>query len=44
MIDALNALSTDEVELSFVAELKPITIKNSQEDGLVQLIVPIRSY
>lgn len=44
MMDALNALSTDEIELSFIGEVKPITIKNTQEDGLIQLVVPIRSY
>ena len=44
MTEALNALSTDEVELSFVGEVKPITIKNTEEDGLIQLVVPIRTY
>ena len=44
MTDALNALKTDEVELSFVGEVKPITIKNTEDDGLTQLVVPIRTY
>ena len=44
MTEALNALKTDEVELSFVGEVKPITIKNTEEDGLIQLVVPIRTY
>ncbi len=44
MMDALNALSTDEVEMSFVGEVKPIVIKNTQDDGLLQLVVPIRTY
>ncbi len=44
MTEALNALRTEEVELSFVGEVKPITIKNTEEDGLIQLVVPIRTY
>ncbi len=44
MMDALNALSTEEVELSFVGEVKPIVIKNNVDDGLLQLVLPIRTY
>ena len=44
MMDALSALSTDKVELSFVGEIKPIVIKNTKDDGLIQLVVPIRTY
>ncbi len=44
MLDALNALKTEEVELSFLGEIKPITIKNTEDDGLIQLVVPIRTY
>lgn len=44
MMEALNALNTDVIEMSFVGEVKPITIKNSTEDGLIQLVVPIRTY
>lgn len=44
MMDALNALSTEEVEMSFVGEVKPIVIKNNVDDGLLQLVVPIRTY
>ncbi len=44
MLDALSTLSTEEVELSFVGEIKPIIIKNTKDDGLLQLVVPIRTY
>ena len=44
MMEALNALTTDNVEMSFVGEIKPITIKNTTDDGLIQLVVPIRTY
>ena len=44
MMEALNALKTEEVKLSFVGEVKPIVIKNTEDDGLLQLVVPIRTY
>ena len=44
MMEALNALNTEEIELSFVGEVKPIVIKNTKDDGLLQLVVPIRTY
>jgi DNA polymerase-3 subunit beta len=44
MMEALSALTTDEVEMSFVGEVKPIVIKNNVDDGLLQLVVPIRTY
>ena len=44
MMEALSALTTDEVEMSFVGEVKPIVIKNTVDDGLLQLVVPIRTY
>jgi DNA polymerase-3 subunit beta len=44
MMEALNALNTETVEMSFVGEVKPITIKNTTDDGLIQLVVPIRTY
>jgi len=44
MMEALNALNTEYVEMSFIGEVKPITIKNTTDDGLIQLVVPIRTY
>ena len=44
MMEALNALNTEEIEMSFVVEVKPIVIKNTKDDGLLQLVVPIRTY
>lgn len=44
MMEALNALNTEDIELSFVGEVKPITLRNTISDGLVQLVVPIRTY
>ena len=44
MMEALNALKTEEIEMSFVGEIKPIVIRNTEDDGLIQLVVPIRTY
>ncbi len=44
MLEALNALNTDYIEMSFVGEVKPIILNNNKEDGLIQLVVPIRTY
>lgn len=44
MIDALKTIKSDEVVLTFVGEIKPILLKNSDSDDLISLILPIRTY
>lgn len=44
MMEALKALPEEEVELSFVGEIKPIIIKNEKSEDLIQLVLPIRTY
>jgi len=44
MMDALRAFDGDEVELLFNGEVKPIILKDSNSDDLIQLILPIRTY
>ena len=44
MMEALNSLDNDEVELSFVGEFKPIVVKNKDDNTLIQLVLPIRTY
>ena len=44
MMDALKSLESDEVELLFNGEIKPIILKNPESDNLIQLILPIRTY
>lgn len=44
MIEALKSFDGLEVELSFLSDVKPIIIKNKEDDGLVQLVLPIRTY
>lgn len=43
MMEAIRAIDGDDIELQFSGELKPIIIRNSNDDNLVQLIVPIRT-
>lgn len=44
MMDALKAINSDEIELLFNGEVKPIIIKNIEDNSLIQLILPIRTY
>ena len=44
MIDAIKSLESDEIEILFNGEIKPIILKNPESDDLIQLIVPIRTY
>lgn len=44
MMDALKAINSDEIELLFNGEVKPIIIKNVEDNSLIQLILPIRTY
>jgi DNA polymerase-3 subunit beta len=44
MMDALKSFDCDEIQLLYNGELKPIILKNKEEDNLIQLILPIRTY
>ena len=44
MMDALKSFDGDEVEMLFNGEVKPIILKSSDSDDLIQLILPIRTY
>lgn len=44
MMDALKSFESEEVELLFNGEIKPIIVKNPDSDDLIQLILPIRTY
>ena len=44
MMDAIKTFDADEIELCFNGEIKPIIIRNREDDSLIQLIVPIRTY
>lgn len=44
MMDSIKALNSDEIELKFNGEVKPIILKDPENDDLIQLILPIRTY
>lgn len=44
MMDALRTISSKDVILTFVGEIKPILLKNDDSDDLISLILPIRTY
>lgn len=44
MMEALKSFDDDKVEISFVGEVKPIILKSKKDEGLTQLVLPIRTY
>ncbi|MBF8970783.1 MULTISPECIES: DNA polymerase III subunit beta [unclassified Streptococcus] len=43
MIEALKAIKSEEVILSFISPIRPFTLKAAEEDQLIQLITPVRT-
>ncbi len=44
MMDALKAINNDDVTIEFYGTMRPFTLKSSESDEVVQLILPIRTY
>lgn len=44
MLDALKTLEADKIKLLFNGDVKPIILKNIDDETLVELILPIRTY
>ena len=44
MMDAIKSLESEEIEILFNGDIKPIILKDPNSDDLIQLIVPIRTY
>ena len=44
MLEALKSFSGKNIEMSFVGEVKPIIVKDDEEENLIQLVLPIRTY
>ena len=44
MMEALKSFQTENVDIHFVGEIKPILIKSSEDETLTQLVLPIRTY
>lgn len=41
---AIRALGSQDVTFSFVGEMKPFVVKNAQDDSVVQVVTPVRTY
>jgi len=41
---AIKALRSEDVLISFIAEMKPFTITNKKDENIIQLITPVRTY
>lgn len=44
MMDALRSLECEYINIMFNGDVKPIILKNTDSDDLIQLILPIRTY
>lgn len=44
MIDALKTIDDNEIVILLNSEIKPIVIKSSKDETLIQLILPIKTY
>ena len=44
MMDALKTIKTENVILTFVGEIKPILVKEDDNENMIDLILPIRTY
>ncbi len=44
MMEALRTFEGENATINFVGEINPIIIKDDQEDNLIQLVLPIRTY
>ena len=44
MMEAIKTFDSEEIELSFNGEIKPIILNYIDNDNLTQLILPIRTY
>ena len=44
VFDAAKAIGSEDVSLCFLAEMKPFVVKNKQDDSIIELITPMRTY
>lgn len=44
MMDAIRVFDSENIDLKFNGEIKPIIINDADESNLIQLILPIRTY
>ena len=44
LLDAIKAVAADEIVINFSGELRPMVVKREDDDSLIQLISPVRTY
>lgn len=44
MLDALRTMKCENVEIKLNGEIKPIIIKNKEDENLIQLVLPIKTF
>lgn len=44
MMDALKALDSSEIKISFTGAMRPFLIRTANDDSIIQLILPVRTY
>ena len=44
MLEAIRTLKCDNVEIKLNSEIKPIIIKNTEDENLIQLVLPIKTF
>jgi DNA polymerase-3 subunit beta len=44
MLDALKAIEHDEITISFTGAMRPFIIRPADDDNILQLILPVRTF
>lgn len=44
VLSAIRALGSEDVTFLFVGEMKPFVIKNAEDESVVQIVTPVRTY
>lgn len=44
VLSAIKALNSEDVTFLFVGEMKPFVIKNPEDESVVQIVTPVRTY
>ena len=44
VLAAIRALGSEDVNFLFVGEMKPFVVKNANDDSVIQIVTPVRTY
>ena len=42
--DAIRSIGSNQIKIYFVGDMKPFIIKNEEDESLIQLVLPVRTY